>query len=179
MKPNTLRAAILSLALVALPGIGHAIVDDAHSFAMEAATPYVKQGFRVRSDYWSGEIELGEQKAIRHQLFKGNNYCFWLGTDADGVALQIGIYDIEGNPMAIQVVDGNHAMSARILPPSTGYYVIVFSIQPATKVGASDEESESVPVPVPVPKEVVEVAEGTDEAAVVGPVGWALAYGYK
>ncbi len=42
------------LAIVALP-LAWASVDDALSFAHEAAVPYVKQGFTVREDAW-GEI---------------------------------------------------------------------------------------------------------------------------
>ncbi len=158
MKSNKLSAAILALAVVAFPGTGHAVVDDAHSFAMEAAIPYVEQHFRVRSDYWSGELKLGEQKAVRHQLFRGNLYCFWLGTDTDNLEIEIGIYDLEGNAMEIKVVDSNHATTAQILPPATGSYVIVFSMKRA----------EGAPEEPPVDK---------DEEKL--PIGWALAYGYR
>lgn len=143
-------AVIAALISMCLPGKGLAIVDDAHSFAMEAAMPFVEKGFKVRSDYWSGEIKPGKQKAIKHQLFKGNEYCFWLGADADGIEFKIGVYDMGGNPVKAEVVKGNHSTSLRVLPPSTGSYVVVFSL------------------------EVAEGAEVADE-----PISWALAYGYR
>ena len=67
-------ACLLALALVA-----RASVDDAQSFALQAAEPYVKEGFQVREDYWGGDLAAGEKKAVRQQLFKGNEYWFWLG----------------------------------------------------------------------------------------------------
>src|ERR1044072_2472159 len=55
-----------------------ASVDDAQSFALQAAEPYVKQGFQVREDYWGGDLASGEKKAVRQQLFKGNEYWVWV-----------------------------------------------------------------------------------------------------
>ena len=65
--------ALFCLALL-LPSHGWATIDDALSFALEAADPYVKQGFTVREDYWGGDLPVKQQKAIVHQLFKGNEY---------------------------------------------------------------------------------------------------------
>jgi hypothetical protein len=126
------------------------MVDDAHSFAMEAAVPFVEKGFKVRSDYWNGELKSGERKAVKHQLFKGNEYCFWLGVDSDDVKITIGIFDLKGNAVEVQVTESTNAKSVRILPPTTGSYLIVFAVQ---RVG------EAVPA--------------------TEPVGWALAYGYR
>jgi hypothetical protein len=58
-----------------------AYVDDALSFAQEAALPYVKKGFSVREDAWGGDLGVKEQQAMQAQLFKGNEYWFCLGTD--------------------------------------------------------------------------------------------------
>jgi hypothetical protein len=135
--------------------LASATVDDAHSYAMEAAVPFVGKGFVVRSDYWKGEVASGEKKAVRHQLFKGNEYCFWLACDVPGATLTIGVFDSDGNAVEIEVLPGNHSKSVRILPPRTGTYVVAFSI--------------GLP--------------GGDEAAEVdgdaGRARWALAYGYR
>jgi hypothetical protein len=48
------RASSLLLVLTALRPAIFASVDDAQSFALQAAEPYVKQGFQVREDYWGG-----------------------------------------------------------------------------------------------------------------------------
>ena len=63
--------------------VARASVDDAQSFALQAAEPYVKEGFQVREDYWGGDLAAGEKKAVRQQLFKGNEYWFWLGTEVE------------------------------------------------------------------------------------------------
>ena len=69
----------LLLVLTGLQPSVLATVDDAQSFALQAAEPYVKQGFQVREDYWGGDLASGEKKAVRQQLFKGNEYWFWMG----------------------------------------------------------------------------------------------------
>src|SRR5437764_3606674 len=70
------QASSLLLILVALQPAIFASVDDAQSFALQAAEPYVKQGFQVREDYWGGDLGSGEKKAVRQQLFKGTNIGF-------------------------------------------------------------------------------------------------------
>ena len=71
-------------------------MDDAQSFALQAAEPYVKEGFQVREDFWGGDLGAGEKKAVRQQLFKGNEYWFWLGTDVEKASMSVHIYDAEG-----------------------------------------------------------------------------------
>src|SRR6267378_3153304 len=73
-----------------------ASVDDAQSFALQAAEPYVKEGFQVREDYWGGDLGVGEKKAVRQQLFKGNEYWFWMGTEVERAKVSVHIYDSEG-----------------------------------------------------------------------------------
>ena len=70
------RASFLMACVFALAPSVRASVDDAQSFALEAAVPYVKEGFQVREDYWGGDLAAGEKKAVRQQLFKGNEYWF-------------------------------------------------------------------------------------------------------
>ncbi|MCX7869511.1 MAG: hypothetical protein N2322_06115, partial [Terrimicrobiaceae bacterium] len=67
------------LLLSALPL--RATVNDALSFAYEAATPKVKEGFIVREDAWGGDLGVKDQKAVAAQLFRGNEYWFFTGTD--------------------------------------------------------------------------------------------------
>src|ERR1043166_4933745 len=65
---TALRASfVVALAFVAAP-VGRASVDDAQSFALQAAEPYVKEGYQVREDYWGGDLGSGEKKAVRQQL---------------------------------------------------------------------------------------------------------------
>ena len=87
-------------AIVVLPSAIFASVDPttvyARAFALLAAEPYVKKGFHVREDYWAGALASGERKAVRQQLFKGNDYWFWLGTEVDRAKVSVHIYDSDG-----------------------------------------------------------------------------------
>ena len=87
------RTSSLLAAVVIMQGASFASVDDAQSFALQAAEPYVKQGFQVREDYWGGDLASGEKKAVRQQLFKGNEYWAWLGTEVDRAKVSVHIYD--------------------------------------------------------------------------------------
>ena len=82
--------------IVAVQSTAVASVDDAQSFALQAAEPYVKEGFQVREDYWGGGLGSGEKKAVRQQLFKGNEYWFWLGTEVERAKISVHIYDSDG-----------------------------------------------------------------------------------
>ncbi len=131
-RPALLRLilAAAALALCGPPPMAFATVDDAHSFAMEAATPFVNDGFIVREDYWNGEVKSGQKLMVRHQLFKGNDYAFWLGTANDDCVLDIQVLDEKGAPIHItpKIGIGTNFTSVRVNPPKTGTYSVVFSV---------------------------------------------------
>ena len=120
------------VALLACATLLHATVDESHDYAMQAATPFVEQGFIVREDYWNGEVKSGQKLMITHQLFKGNEYAFWLGTSQEGVALDMKIYDEKNQPIQISAKSDKNFMSARVNPPKTGTYKIVFELKSKT-----------------------------------------------
>jgi hypothetical protein len=107
-----------------------ATIDESHDFTMEAADPFVGQGFIVREDYWNGEVKSGQRLMVRHQLFKGNEYAFWLGTANDDCKLSVQIFDEKGNPIEITTKEGvgKHFTSVRVNPPRSGSYSIIFSV---------------------------------------------------
>ncbi len=115
--------------LMACAPLLHATVDEAHDFAMEAAMPFVEQGFIVREDYWNGEVKSGQKLMITHQLFKGNEYAFWLGTGQEEVALDMKVFDDKGKPVQINAKVDKFFMSVRVNPPKTGTYKIVFELK--------------------------------------------------
>ena len=71
-------------------------MNDALSFAKEAAAPYAKQGFTIREDAWGGDLGVKDQQAVTAQLFKGNEYWFWLATDTRGAVITVHVYDSDG-----------------------------------------------------------------------------------
>jgi hypothetical protein len=121
--------AVLAIMVMAGATLVHATVDEAHDFAMEAATPFVEQGFIVREDYWNGEVKSGQKLMITHQLFKGNEYAFWLGTSQEGVALDMKVFDEKNQPVQINAKVDKFFMSVRVNPPKTGTYKIVFELK--------------------------------------------------
>jgi hypothetical protein len=116
--------------LVVLRPAGLASVDDAQSFALQAAEPYVKEGFQVREDYWGGDLGAGDKKAVRQQLFKGNEYWFWLGTEVERAKISVHIYDSDGK-LAEQPDswEKGHFAAAHVIPNTTGSYFIVVNIE--------------------------------------------------
>jgi hypothetical protein len=129
LKTACRTSLMLALAFVAVPA-GRASVDDAQSFALQAAEPYVKEGFQVREDYWGGDLGAGEKKAVRQQLFKGNEYWFWLGTEVEAAKVSVHIYDSEGK--LAETADSwqkGHFAAAHITPKNTGSYFIIVEIE--------------------------------------------------
>ena len=110
-----------------------ASVDDALSFALEGAQPYVKEGFTVREDYWGGDMAVKQAKAITHQLFKGNEYWFWLGTDEKSAKVSIHVYDSDGNLSEVEYKQKGQMAMARVIPKRTGTYYLIVEIEKSSK----------------------------------------------
>ena len=125
-----LRSGALLAAVIVMQRAACASVDDAQSFALQAAEPYVKQGFQVREDYWGGDLASGEKKAVRQQLFKGNEYWFWLGTEVDRAKVSVHIYDSDGKlAEEPDSWEKGHFAAAHVVPKTTGSYFIIVSVE--------------------------------------------------
>lgn len=118
---------LLAQALLLSPA--YAYVDDALSFAHEAADPYVKKGFTVREDAWGGDLGVKEQQAITAQLFKGNEYWFCLGTEVRGAVVTIHIYDSQGKLAEMESWRKGRFSGAFIVPPKTGTYYAIITVE--------------------------------------------------
>ena len=126
------RFASLVLVLLSFtlgPNLAHATIDDALSFALEAADPYVKEGFTVREDYWGGDLPVKATKAIVHQLFKGNEYWFWMGSDQKGAKISVHIYDSAGNLAEDTAWQKPHFAAAHVAPKKTGSYYLIVEVE--------------------------------------------------
>ena len=120
----------LAVACLIVPRSAFASVDDAQSFALQAAEPYVKEGFQIREDYWGGDLAAGEKKAVKQQLFKGNEYWFWLGTEVEKATISVHIYDKEGK--LVEQPDSwqkGQFAAAHVTPQSTDSYFIIVTIE--------------------------------------------------
>jgi len=124
MKKPLLCLALL--AVVAAPVFAY--VNDALSFAHEAAVPYIKKGFSVREDAWGGDLGVKEQQAVTAQLFKGNEYWFCLGTDVKGAVVTVNIYDSKGRLAEAESWQKGRFAGARIVPEKTGTYYAIITV---------------------------------------------------
>lgn len=122
---------LLALGLAAFPAI--ASVDDALSYSLEAAQPYVKEGFTVREDYWGGDMAVKQAKAITHQLFKGNEYWFWLGADDKNAKVSIHVYDSDGKLCEVEYKQKGNMAMAKVIPKRTGTYYLIVEIEKSPK----------------------------------------------
>jgi hypothetical protein len=128
MKTFPLRKFAAVLALLAAAQAAFAYVDDALSFAYEAANPYAEEGWIIREDAWGGDLGSGEKKAVTAQLFRGNSYIFFLATDVEGASLRVNIYDSEGNLAESKSWQRGKFAYAEIKPRATGTYYAVVEI---------------------------------------------------
>ena len=132
---TTSRKFFLALALAALGILPVALahVDDALSFAQEAALPYVKQGFTVREDAWGGDLGVKDQKAVTAQLFKGNEYWFWLGTDIRGAVVTVHVYDSDGKLAESDFWQKGRFAGAKVIPKKTGTFYAIVTVEKSPK----------------------------------------------
>lgn len=120
------RLQVAALVLLLAAPAAYAYVDDALSFAYEAANPYAEQGWIIREDAWGGDLGVGDKKAVTAQLFRGNSYMFFLATDVEGAVLRVNIYDSEGRLAESKSSQRGKFAIAEIKPRATGtYYAIV------------------------------------------------------
>jgi hypothetical protein len=123
----------ITLALLALcalsGGTARAMVDDSRSYALEAATPYIEEGFSMRYEFWDGKIKNGEQKLVRHQLFKGNEYWFWAATDILEAKIAIHAYDENGDLVEAESWQKGNVAAVRVTPQKTGTYFLMITVR--------------------------------------------------
>ncbi len=122
------RFFLILAAALAIPA-AFAYVDDAHSRAMEAAVAAVKEGYLVRQEYWAGALATKQPSVVKHQLFKGNSYWFWLGSDEDSAQVTVHVYDPNGKLVDAESWQRGNTAAAKVVPKQTGTYFIVFSVE--------------------------------------------------
>jgi hypothetical protein len=124
---NRIISTLLVLLVAGMPAM--ATVDDALAYALEAAQPYLKEGFTVREDYWGGDMAVSQPKAITQQLFKGNEYWFWMATDVKSARISVHVYDSDGNLCEVDARQKGQFASARVVPKRSGTYYIIVEIE--------------------------------------------------
>ncbi|MFV0416203.1 MAG: hypothetical protein ACK5NG_07530 [Chthoniobacterales bacterium] len=127
MKKLNIFFTLLFLLGASLPA--SATVDDALSFAYEAATPFVKKGFTFREDAWGGDLGEKDQKAVSAQLFKGNQYWFVLASDIKGAVVTVHVYDSDGTIAESKYWNKGSFAGALVTPSKTGTYWAIITVE--------------------------------------------------
>jgi hypothetical protein len=104
-----------------------ALEEDARYEALDLASSKKKE-YKLREDFWSGTCKPGEKKLVKTQLFKGNEYWFWLGSDEDNVDISFDLYDAAGKKVTQESTAAIAASGVKVTPTKTGTYLAVFTI---------------------------------------------------
>ena len=120
--------------LVVCAGTGWllAFIHEGKDAAIGAALPKLELAnnpYALRESWWHGELKEGETKLIKHQLFKRNDYWFWMGASNPDAKVSLHIYDEEGNLMEAESFEKNHVAGARVIPKTSGTYYIRVKIE--------------------------------------------------
>lgn len=127
-RPGFFSGAFMALLLAFAAPSAFALVDDAHSTALETAIEEVKKGFKIRQEYWKGKVTSGEEKMVKHQLFKGSEVWFWLATATEKVKIEIEIYDSKGVKIPSEKKSVKGCTGIKLTAPKTGTYLVVFKM---------------------------------------------------
>jgi len=104
-----------------------AVVDDAHSYALEAAADAVAQGVELRADYAHGTLAPGGKAKVSYQVFKGSSYWFFVGGSEEGMEMSIHVTDADGKPVEGQRKSAPQAVVFHFTAKRTGMVTVEVS----------------------------------------------------
>lgn len=154
------------VAILAVSGLVFGFINEAISRALEAATPYVDQGFEVREDNWSGNVVTGKSLLVKHQLFRGNEYWFWAGTSWPGATVKVDVFNSKGVLISLESFAKDGMAGARCLPEKTESYFI-------RVIADYDKNSEEAK------KARIEFANEPEFSETPEKLDWGLTYGWR
>lgn len=128
MRFFDVRAVMLLACLVMTAGMPAAERDQspAEAAAWALARPLEREGFEFRAEAWERDLRADLGKALRMQLFKGNDYRFCVAVPArSGVRIAATVLDFEGKPAGtMAVLEEGWGLVLSFKPKATGVYVI-------------------------------------------------------
>ena len=113
------------------------VLSNPHNYiklqAQEAALPSLKgeEKYILRESWWSGNINPGKAKLIQVQLFRRNDYKFWLAMPSRNAGPIINVYDSEGTlvPSTSVTFDKENIVGVVVRPEVTGVYYVRVSLK--------------------------------------------------
>lgn len=100
--------------------------EDAEAAALALAKDQEDAGYMFRAEAWTGPLVKDIGKAVRMQLFKGNEYCIGVAVPRkSGVFITGAVLDFEGKPVGeIQPVLEGWGFLLFFKPKKTGVYIV-------------------------------------------------------
>ena len=116
----------VSFLLVASASFAGREPSDAEQAAWSMARPLEKEGYFFRAEAWEKELKPEMGKAVRVQLFKGNDYRFCIAVPMDsGVQMTAAVLDGDGKPQGqLQSVEQGWGLVLSFKPKRTGVYAV-------------------------------------------------------
>lgn len=101
---------------------------DMEEALLKLSKPHEKAGFDFRADIWQRELQPEVGKAVRIQMFKGNEYRVCVSVaPGTGVKVAAHVLDFEGKPAEskIETSDDGSGTTLHVKPKNTGVYLVV------------------------------------------------------
>ena len=100
--------------------------SEAEKAAWSMAGPLEKEGFAFRAEAWERDLKPDMGKAVRVQLFKGNDYRFCVAVPVNsGVRITAAVLDGDGKPLGqLQPVEAGWGLVLSFRPKKTGVYAV-------------------------------------------------------
>ncbi len=94
--------------------------------AWSMARPLEAESYAFRAEAWEKELKPDLGKAVRVQLFKGNDYRFCIAVPMDsGVQITAAVLDGDGKPLGqLQAVEKGWGLVLSFKPKKTGVYAV-------------------------------------------------------
>lgn len=94
-----------------------------------------KLGFDFRADVWERELKPDVGKAVRLQMFKGNDYRICIAVPAQsGVQIEAHVLDDSGKQVEDKIEGKGHALILQVKPKRTGVYIVTISQSGGKKI---------------------------------------------
>jgi hypothetical protein len=124
---RTLVAVFLFAASLLSPAAGGAEGDteEAEMAVARLVHPLEKSGYDFRADVWERELKPDLGKAVRLQLFKGNEYKVCVAvSERSGVEIEAHVLDINGENIEAAVDKRGWGVVLTAKPRHTGVYIV-------------------------------------------------------
>jgi hypothetical protein len=126
LVPHLLLAFVAAGVWAALPGSPED-VSEVETAVVKMASKLEKEGFDFRADIWERELSPEMGKAVRIQLFKGNEYRVCLAVSPkSGVQIASQVLDAEGKAIEYKAekTPGGWGVTLHVTPKRTGVYMV-------------------------------------------------------